>query len=41
MVPFTKWQAIQNIILLRATFQGGKQNNKLRIEEDGKKGRCN
>lgn len=38
MTPFTKWQATRNTVLFRATFQCGKQNNKLKIETDGKKG---
>lgn len=38
MMPFTKWQATRNTVLFRATFQRGKQNNKLKIETDGKKG---
>lgn len=36
MMPFTKWQATRNTVLLRATFNNN--NNKLKIEKDGKKG---
>lgn len=36
MIPFTKWSAMLNIVLLKATFQSGKQSNKLKIERDWK-----